>query len=266
MSQPLFTIITPTFNSGAKTAFTVSSVLSQDFTSYEYLVIDGCSTDDTLDQLPTDDARLRWWSEPDRGIYDAMNKGIRLARGRYLYFLGAGDRLCPGVLREMAAFLSVDGDTRHFLYGDVHWSGGVGRYGGAFDAMRLAYSNINHQAIFYGREVFKLVGNYDLRYKTCADYALNICCLGHSAIRKQHVDLIVADFEGGGASEGTDEAFFGDVTTIVRQQLGLKAGLAAIYYHSPHLPWLRWTANRLRRPWRQIPARAWGRLRQILSR
>src|SRR5947207_9338582 len=103
MNPPLISVITPTFNSGAKIAATVASVLSQGKGLYEFLVIDGGSTDGTLPHLRAQGPALRYLSEPDEGIYDAMNKGIRLTSGEFLYFLGAGDRLLPGVLEAVAA-------------------------------------------------------------------------------------------------------------------------------------------------------------------
>src|ERR1044071_1031705 len=103
MNSPLISVITTTFNSGSKIAATVASVLSQKKELYEYLVIDGGSTDGTLAHLRAQGPALRYLSERDEGIYDAMNKGIRLTTGKFLYFLGAGDRLLPGVLEAVAA-------------------------------------------------------------------------------------------------------------------------------------------------------------------
>src|SRR5438046_5531669 len=92
MNPPLISVITPTFNSGAKIAATVASVLSQGKGLYEFLVIDGGSTDDTLVHLRAQGTALRYVSEPDDGIYDAMNKGIRLSSGKFLYFLRSEER------------------------------------------------------------------------------------------------------------------------------------------------------------------------------
>src|SRR5690348_3752223 len=102
MNPPLISVITPTLNSGAKIAATVASVLSQKKELYEFLIVDAVSTDDTLDHVRAHGSALRWVSEPDEGIYDALNKGIRLTSGEFLYFLGAGDRLLPGVLEAVA--------------------------------------------------------------------------------------------------------------------------------------------------------------------
>jgi glycosyltransferase involved in cell wall biosynthesis len=128
MNPSLISVITPTFNSGAKITATVASVLSQPKGLYEFVVIAGGSTDETLAHLRAQGRALRHVSEPDDGIYDAMNKGIRLTCGEFLYFLGAGDRLLPGVLEAVAAEISklpCQGQTSRptLLYGNVDCSG-----------------------------------------------------------------------------------------------------------------------------------------------
>ena len=98
----LFSIITPTYNCIEKIKLTLDSVISQSFVELEYLIIDGLSNDGTGEFISKiKDQRVRILSEPDMGIYDAMNKGVRMARGKYLLFLGAGDCLCPDVLQEI---------------------------------------------------------------------------------------------------------------------------------------------------------------------
>ena len=120
----LITIITPTFNCASTLDATLESVVSQDFTDFEYWLIDGGSTDGTRDRLAAiQDPRVRWISEPDRGIYDAMNKGIDRARGRYLLFLGADDLLLPGSLRAISDHLPAT--DRTLVYGNVYWE--IGR-------------------------------------------------------------------------------------------------------------------------------------------
>src|SRR3954447_9607435 len=135
---PLISVIIPTFNSGAKIAATVGSVLSQRQGLYELLVIDGGSNDDTLAHLRAQGPALRYLSEPDEGIYDAMNKGIRLTSGEFLYLLGAGDRLLPGVLEAIAAEirkLPSQGQASRptLLYGNVNLSHESRPYDGRFD-------------------------------------------------------------------------------------------------------------------------------------
>ena len=169
MNPPLISVITPTFNSGAKIAATVASVLSQRKGLYEFLVIDGGSIDDTLAHLRAQGPALRYLSEPDEGIYDAMNKGIRLTSGKFLYFLGAGDQLLPGVLEAVAAEIrKLPGQSQTsrptLLYGNVDSSRDSQPYDGRFDRFKLLRRNICHQAIFYQRSVFERLGFYNTKY------------------------------------------------------------------------------------------------------
>ena len=204
---------------------------------------------------------MRTLSEPDTGIYNAMNKGIALSLGRYLHFLGSGDTLCPGVLRALADRLPKD-DHLQFIYGDVNWRTFLGIYGGVFDRSRLGRENISHQAIFYDRRIFDLLGGFDERYKICADYAMNIRCFSHPDIRKTHLDLVVADFEGGGVSAGRDCLFYDEAPSMVWRHLGPRAGIQAYYHHSRHFRWARGLNYHLRQPLRTLP----GRLRQLARR
>lgn len=261
MSAPLFSVVTPNFNSGPKLDATVASVLGQEAGLYEYLVIDGGSTDGGVDRLRAYGAALRWVSERDAGIYDAMNKGVRMSAGRFLYFLGAGDCLQPGVLRAVADSVPSAAGPLRLLYGDVFWREGGGRYGGVFDANRIVYQNICHQAIFYERGIFDLLGGYDLRYPTCADYALNTRCFGRPEIRATHLDLLIADYEGEGASSTPDRAFRADHFALLWRCLGPGAALRNVYHFSEHLGWARRLRFHLQHPW-QVPGRFWRRLRR----
>jgi len=217
---PLISVISPTFNSGEKIAATVASVLSQRKDLYEYLVIDGGSTDDTLAHLRVQGPALRYLSEPDEGIYDAMNKGVRLTSGTFLYFLGAGDRLLPGVLEAVAAEIrKLPGQGRTarptLLYGNVNLSHESRPYDGRFDRFKLFRRNICHQAIFYQRSVFERLGFYNTKYRLLADWEFNIRCFNDRGIRKRYIPLRIADYEGGGESITTpDLAFYADFPLI----------------------------------------------------
>jgi glycosyltransferase involved in cell wall biosynthesis len=218
MENPKFTVITPTFNPGHKLRETASSVLKQ-FSSLEYLVLDGGSVDDSTrlaEELASVDPRVRFKSEPDRGVYDAMNKGIRAARGRYLYFLGAGDVLLPGVLEKVAAQLPKD--DRSLVYGNTEWNGK--QYDGKFHPRKLFEKNLCHQAAFYGREIFDLVGLYDENYRLCADWDLNFRCFADPRIRKKYIPICVATYEPGGISTPGDERFGRDKLELYCRYFG----------------------------------------------
>ena len=227
MVCPLFTVITANYNSGEKLAATVESVRQQ-HADAEHWIIDGASTDGSLplarrfaDERP--DA-VRLISRPDRGVYDAMNTGIAKAAGRYLYFVGAGDTLHPDVLNRVAKLLP-DHD-RGFVYGDAMH--GDHLYDGPFDRRRLVHRNICHQAAFYGRDIFAILGMYDPRYKAYADWEFNLRCFGDRRIRPQYVSVTVADFEPGGISGRGDDAFRRDRLRILLRNYGPLATAAVL--------------------------------------
>jgi glycosyltransferase involved in cell wall biosynthesis len=197
--KPLFSIILPTFCAEAVVLEALESIRRQTFTDYEIVVVDGGSTDKTLDLIAGGQAkfegRLTFHSEKDDGIYDAMNKGISRAQGEWIYFLGADDRLHdPNVLQNVAAFIQSRPDG-HLIYGDVILHSNSSRYAGSFDLDKLLFEkNICHQAIFYRRIVFEKLGGYNLRYRIWADWDLNIRCFQHPAFIQNHVDLVIADY------------------------------------------------------------------------
>ena len=237
---PSFTIITPTYNAGEKLSASIESVLSQASAEFEYLLLDGASTDNTRKVAGSyrQDPRLRFSSESDEGIYHAMNKGIALARGRFLYFLGAGDVLYPGILSEMARLLPPPGIS--MIYGDVLWRNTGRVYDGRFTRRKLCAKNICHQAIFYENTIFRSLGNFDLAYKYCSDWAFNMKCFGDRRINRIYVDRLIAEYEGDGLSiTHTDHAFNRDYQRLVRRHLGL-----SLYLRVQAKPFLaRWRSR-----------------------
>jgi glycosyltransferase involved in cell wall biosynthesis len=234
MNPPLISVIMPTFNSGPKIAATLASVFSQKKGLYEFLVVDGGSTDDTLAHVRAQGAALRCLSERDEGIYDALNKGIRLTSGEFLYFLGAGDRLLPGVLEAVAAEIRKLPCQRKtsrptLLYGNVDWSSYSRPYDGRFNRFKLLRRNICHQAIFYQRSVFERLGLYNTKYRLLADWEFNIRCFNDQGVHKRYIPLRIAGYEGGGESITTpDVAFHTDFLPLIRQQYN--AGIASLMY------------------------------------
>jgi glycosyltransferase involved in cell wall biosynthesis len=116
--QPKLTIITVVYNGAPLLEGTIQSVAAQKAGAWEYLIIDGASTDGTLDMIQQYASTItRWISEPDRGLYDAMNKGLSMARGEFVWFLNAGDHLAsPDTLEQVIPLLAADTDV---VYGEV---------------------------------------------------------------------------------------------------------------------------------------------------
>ncbi|MET0625516.1 MAG: glycosyltransferase family 2 protein [Pyrinomonadaceae bacterium] len=219
MKQKQFSVVVPTYNCGRKLAATLESVLSQPRELYEIIIVDGGSGGETLGVVEEYSGSLRFVSEPDRGVYDALNKGVGMSSGRHLLFLGAGDRLKEGVLERVAEILP-EGEPS-FAYGDAYLVRHDVRQGGTFGKKDFIGRNLCHQAIFYERTIFDLLGGFDLRYKVYADWAFNMKCFADARVRKLYLGLLVADFEGWGISDvQQDPAFWRDLPGLVRRHVG----------------------------------------------
>ncbi len=175
VDAPLFSIVTVCRNAERSIGKALDSVAGQQgaFGTFEHLVIDGQSTDGTLrivEQYP----HVRVVSERDSGIYDAMNKGIAMSRGRYVAFLNADDWYEPHALETVAAALRTVPDAA-LVHGDVRrWVGDR-----AVDVVKPSLDRglhgtlvmpVNHPATFTRRDVFSRVGTFDLAYRLFADY------------------------------------------------------------------------------------------------
>ena len=215
MTAPLFSIIVPTLNVAPTLHACLDSVVRQTCSDFELVLVDGDSTDGTLDIAksfaPNLGTRLVIHCGPDQGVYDAMNRGVGMATGAWLLFLGADDTLYEAdTLARVAAFIG-DHEPSDLVYGDVIRRSSGSRYAGVFDLDRLLFeTNICHQAIFYRRKLFAGIGPYNLRYPVCADWDFNIRCFSNPALVNRYMDIVVAhrnDMTGLWASEGADKEF-----------------------------------------------------------
>lgn len=203
-----FSIVIPTYNSASTIEVCLRSVLNQSYLDFEILIIDGISKDDTVAITQNmNDNRIRIVSEKDKGIYDAMNKGILQSKGNWLYFLGSDDALSDAqVLAEIAKAINSSGAM--VVYGNVYREKHNSIYAGEFDTEKIYRYNICHQAIFFHRSIFEKTGLFDLRYKSNADYDHNLKWFFDDSIQKTFVDLIVANYcDDGLSSTYTDIVF-----------------------------------------------------------
>ncbi|MFA7466661.1 MAG: glycosyltransferase family 2 protein [Desulfotomaculaceae bacterium] len=217
----LFSIITPTYNCESTIAATIKTVLAQNKDLFEYIIVDGLSDDGTLETIKECAAEIKLIAERDNGVYDAMNKGVDVAAGKYLYFLGAGDQLRDGILEKIKPAMPVG--SSYFVYGNVYRLDQNRVYDGPFNKSKLNKRNICHQAIFYEKSIFDVVGKFDLRYKTKADFALNLKCFGNKNIKRKYINYVIADYAGFGLSSiKKDEQFMAERPQLVRKHLGVK--------------------------------------------
>lgn len=198
--SPLISIISPIYNCSPLIDDFIKFLKIQIFTNYELILVDGGSSDGTLKKLyeaSKSMANIVLLSEPDKGIYDAMNKGMKIAKGKWLYFIGSDDRFFEeNTLDKVSQHLTSDVDLV---------------YGGYFDEKEktttLASQTkwevfvgvLNHQSIFYRREYLQRIGEYNIRYKICADRDFNNRCFC-TTDRIKYMEIIVCHYGGYGIS------------------------------------------------------------------
>ena len=202
-----FSIIIPVFNSEDTILIALESILKQSYEGFEILIVDGLSTDNTIKIVEKlNDNRIKIYSEKDKGVYDAMNKGIHYAQGEWLYFIGSDDYLYNNdVLQTLSKTLNKM--KNNVLYGNVLIKGNTGWatdgqvYNGEFSFQKLLKSNICHQSMFYRKSfILKNQLEYDLKYPISSDWDFNIACRLQSKFT--FINTIVAVFNAGGISTG----------------------------------------------------------------
>jgi glycosyltransferase involved in cell wall biosynthesis len=207
----------PVYNAEKFIIRALETIAAQTFQEYELLLLDAVSTDTTMyfvQKKMATDHRIRMVSKKDNGIYNAMNEGIRLAKGEWVYFMGADDGLYDeNVLGNIVQYLTSENDI---VYGNSIWMPENIKEEGEWTANVFIKANINHQRIFYKRILFEEFGAFNTRYKVAADHELNIRLFCNSQIKKQYVSVTVANYHSCGFSaQKTDEAFYEDWDKIV---------------------------------------------------
>ncbi|MCA1392266.1 glycosyltransferase [Bradyrhizobium sp. IC3123] len=201
-ARPKFSVITVTFNNASGLSKTLETVLQQTYDNFEWIVVDGKSTDGTvalLEQL--DNKRFKFISEQDRGIFDAMNKGIKMSSGDYCIFMNAGDCFFDECVLENVSDLIKDRRPT-IVYGDACETDGQQRWQKPARAPKANFYVMftHHQAIFYLRSA--LGRGYDLSYRFSSDWALTTRMLNDPNVTTLQYPANVCLFERGGVSQG----------------------------------------------------------------
>jgi glycosyltransferase involved in cell wall biosynthesis len=205
--KPFITVITAVFN-GAKTLEeTILSVINQTYNNVEYIIIDGGSTDGTLDIIKGYEHAIDYWvSEKDEGIYDAWNKGIRIASGQWIAFLGADDVYIDGAL-EVYANLAVECNSSQFDYissrvnlmSENKILRTIGQQWNWKTFRR--YMNVAHVGSLHNRKLFEKYGMYNTNYKICGDYELLL--RARSELKAVFLNSTTVNMSIGGASDNS---------------------------------------------------------------
>ncbi len=204
--QPIVTVVTVCLNAATTLEACVASVAGQTYPRIEYIVVDGGSTDGTAAILERHRASIDVLvTEPDRGIYDAMNKAIALASGEFLLFINADDFIAERESVE-AAMAEIAGQPD----GDVYFGSLLVRTKGGTQlkvwpppedaAEGMVLGSLPHQATFARRAVFARTGPFDLRWRRHADYDWWMKVIGDPAIKLRQIRTVVASYALGGAS------------------------------------------------------------------
>lgn len=245
--QPLFSIITVTWNASQVIQPTLNSVSRQTFTDYEYLVIDGASTDNTCDlvkkaAIPT----TRLYSEPDGGLYDAMNKAIDKALGQYLIFLNAGDSFAEA--STLASIAALASSAPGVIYGQTQLVNArrevVGRRHLTAPAVLTAESFkqgmlVCHQAFIARRDI---VPHYDRTYRYSADYDWCIKVLKQSQVNAYVGDTPIINFLTDGLTDRHHTDSLKERFAIMCKYYGT---VSTVWRHLTFIP--RFLVNKIRR-------------------
>lgn len=231
---PLISIVTICYNAEKEIAPTVSSVSRQTFKDYEHLIIDGASTDSTIAVARLNGSKkMRILSEPDEGLYDAMNKGLSMARGEYVLFLNAGDTFHTDVTLALYAKRIEDSDP-DIIYGDTvivdsernylrprHLSVPERLTARSFSRGML----ICHQSFMVRR---KIAPTYDLSYHFSADYDWTLKCI-HASRPGKRVNLrsVVTDYLDNGLTDRNKMKSLRERFRIMKKHFGLTTALVA---------------------------------------
>jgi glycosyltransferase involved in cell wall biosynthesis len=216
-AAPLVSVVTVCFNAAATLEACLDSVAAQGWRPIEHIVIDGASTDGTRDILERHRDRIAVLvSEPDSGLYDAMNKGVARARGEFVFFLNADDLFAgPRAVAEAMAAIARDPE------GDVYYGSILVRDGSRSmrhdppppeqAAEEMVLGCLPHQGTFARRTVFERTGPFDLRWRRHADYDWWMKVIADPQIRLRRIPSVVASFALGGTSsdlaKGQPEAY-----------------------------------------------------------
>ena len=228
--NPKISIITVVWNDSVGLKKTIESVINQSYGNVEFIVVDGGSSDNTVEIIKKYEKYIDYWvSEKDQGIYDAMNKGIRAATGTWVNFMNAGDCFVDNMVLNNIQFEAFDNEL--LLYGKKMQNNKIINPL-PIEKLEIGEIHANHQSMFFNKKLLGVELFYDLQYKIYGDYELvNKIYLNYSELIK-YIDVVIADFEGGGVSSVPSAQKRKDKYAIIYRYYGLIGLLNALLYRS----------------------------------
>lgn len=233
-------IITINLNNKAGLEKSIKSVLSQTFLNYEFIVIDGASTDGSVEVIEKYKNGIAYTiSEPDKGIYEAMNKGIRAANGEYLHFLNSGDSLASETVLEEAFKEDIHDsficgnfyynerskNTKFEIYKNKDWT---------FALYDIFSQGLCHQVFFIKEDMFEKYGYYDENLRIASDFKLFFVAIGIHREKVRYVDVDIVIYDTYGFSSGIGgNAILKEKQLVAQQELS-----AEVYKEINHLHYL----------------------------
>lgn len=198
---PLFSVVTVCLNPGKNLGRTVDSVLAQSFGHFEYLIKDGLSQDGTS-SFNCSDSRVQFVSQPDNGIYDAMNQALRLCQGQYVNFLNAGDTFHVSNALSTVADCLKDRDSPDLIYVDRYNEklDVVTHYPPSLSPWYLFRKPVCHQAVFVKRDILLGVGGFDTRFHILADYDVLMKLVLTRGASYTHCPIVAVKYQDDGIS------------------------------------------------------------------
>jgi len=202
--SPLFTIITVCYNSVQTIAQTIESVLNQSINDLEYLIIDGGSTDGTIELVkeyePRFSGRLTFISEKDKGIFDAMNKGLKMAKGKLIGIINSDDWYDRSTLQLVEEQYNIQKKEGVYYGLLMNYIGDRLYYAAGYHHNFLHENIVSHPTCFISNSIYRQYGNFDLQYRLAADYDL-ILRFHQNKVPFFFIPHVLAHFRLGGSTD-----------------------------------------------------------------